>query len=195
MASPLQYSCLENPTDREAWRATVHRVAKTRLSDWHFHFHLGWGLIQPASWPSVLKWKLLSCLWLFATLWTVARLCRAPLFMEFSRQEYWSGLPFWDLPNPGVKPGSPTLQADSLPSEPPGKTFWSLLFFPYKIYPLLEISTFLKKKVYLFIYFWLHWVFLAASKLSLVVTSEGCSLVRECRVLTVVASLVAEHRF
>ena len=43
--------------------------------------------------------------------------------MEFSRQEYWSGLPFpspGDLPNPGIEPGSPTLQADALPSEPPG---------------------------------------------------------------------------
>jgi len=44
--------------------------------------------------------------------------------MEFFRQEYWSGLPFpslGDLPNPGIKPGSPSLQADSLLSEPPGK--------------------------------------------------------------------------
>ena len=44
--------------------------------------------------------------------------------MEFSRQEYWSGLPFpspGDLPNPGIEPGSPALQADALPSEPPGK--------------------------------------------------------------------------
>ena len=44
--------------------------------------------------------------------------------MEFSRQEYWSGLPFpspEDLPNPGIEPGSPALQADALPSEPPGK--------------------------------------------------------------------------
>ena len=42
--------------------------------------------------------------------------------MEFSRQEYWSGLPFpspGDLPDPGIEPGSPALQADSLPSEPP----------------------------------------------------------------------------
>ena len=48
---------------------------------------------------------------------------QAPLSMEFSRQEYWSGLPFpspEDLPNPGIKPGSPALQADCLPSEPPG---------------------------------------------------------------------------
>ena len=42
--------------------------------------------------------------------------------MEFSRQEYWSGLPYpspGDLPNPGIQPGSPRLKADSLPSEPP----------------------------------------------------------------------------
>ena len=44
--------------------------------------------------------------------------------MGFSMQEYWSGLPFpspGDLPNPGVEPGSPALEADALPSEPPGK--------------------------------------------------------------------------
>ena len=48
----------------------------------------------------------------------------APLSMEFSRQEYWSGLPFpspGDLPNSGIEPRSPALQADSLPSESPGK--------------------------------------------------------------------------
>ena len=47
------------------------------------------------------------------TPWTVAH--QAPQSMEFSRQEYWSGLPFpfpGDLPNPGIEPGSPTLQAD-----------------------------------------------------------------------------------
>ena len=58
----------------------------------------------------------------YATLWTVV--CQAPLSMEFSRQEYWSGLPFpspGDLPNPGIKSRSPALQDDSLPSEPPGK--------------------------------------------------------------------------
>ena len=48
---------------------------------------------------------------------------QAPPSMGFSRQEYWSGLPFpfpGDLPNPGIKPRSPALQADALPSEPPG---------------------------------------------------------------------------
>ena len=50
---------------------------------------------------------------------------QAPLSMEFSRQEDWSGLPFpspGDLPNPGIKPRFPTLQADSLLSEPAGKS-------------------------------------------------------------------------
>ena len=59
---------------------------------------------------------------LFAIPWTVAY--QPPLFMEFFRQEYWSGLPFpspWELPDPGIKPRSPTLQADTLPSEPPEK--------------------------------------------------------------------------
>ena len=59
---------------------------------------------------------------LFATPWTITR--QAPLSMEFSRQEYWSGLPFpspGDLSDAGIEPGSPALQADSLPSKPPGK--------------------------------------------------------------------------
>ena len=68
---------------------------------------------------------LLSCfnhVRLFATIWAVA--CQAPLSMEFSRQEYWSGLLVPSpgaLPDPGIESGSPTLQADSLPTEPPGK--------------------------------------------------------------------------
>ena len=66
--------------------------------------------------------KLLSHVQLFVTPWTVAH--QVPLSMEFSKQEYWSGLLFpppGDLPNPGIEPGSPTLQADALLSEPPGK--------------------------------------------------------------------------
>jgi len=58
----------------------------------------------------------------FATPWTVAR--QAPLSVEFSRQEYWSGFPFpspGDLPNPGIKARYSALQADSLLAEPPGK--------------------------------------------------------------------------
>ena len=58
---------------------------------------------------------------------TVAR--QAPLCMGFSRQGYWSGLPDpGDLPNPGIKPEPPTLQADSLPSELPGKPILPLKF-------------------------------------------------------------------
>ena len=66
--------------------------------------------------------KSLSPVPLFATPWTVAY--QAPPSMEFSRQEYWSGLPFpspGDLPDPGIAPGSPAFQADALTSEPPGK--------------------------------------------------------------------------
>ena len=57
-----------------------------------------------------------------ASPWTVAH--KAPLYVGFSRQEYWSGVPFpspGDLPNPGIKPRSSALQADSLPTELPGK--------------------------------------------------------------------------
>ena len=67
------------------------------------------------------KVKSLSCVRLFVTPWTVAY--QTPLSTEFSRQEYWSGLPFpssGDLPNPGIKPRSPALQVDALLSEPPG---------------------------------------------------------------------------
>ena len=75
-----------------------------------------------------VKVKFLSHIRLFATPWTVA--CQFPLPMEFSRQEYWSGFPIpspGDLPNPGVESKSPTLQADSLPSEPPGKSLiWGI---------------------------------------------------------------------
>ena len=59
---------------------------------------------------------------LFSTLGTIV--CQAPLSMGFSRQEYWNGLPFpspGDLPDPGIEPGFPTLQADSVLSEAPGK--------------------------------------------------------------------------
>ena len=69
-----------------------------------------------------VKVKLLSRVQLFATPWTIAY--QAPPSMGFSRQECWSGLPFpspGHLPDPGNEPGSPALQADTLPSEPLGK--------------------------------------------------------------------------
>ena len=60
---------------------------------------------------------------LFVTPWTIA--LQAPLAMDFSRQKSWSGWPgppLGDLPDPGIEPGFPALQADALPSEPPGNS-------------------------------------------------------------------------
>ena len=71
-----------------------------------------------------VKVKSLSHVPHFGTPWTVAH--QAPPFMGFSRQEYWSGLPFpspGDLPDPGIESRSPALQADTLTSEPPGKPY------------------------------------------------------------------------
>ena len=65
-----------------------------------------------------MKVKLLSRVRLLATPWIAAY--QAPLSMGFSRQEYWNGLPFsspGDVPNPGIEPGPPALQADTFPSE------------------------------------------------------------------------------
>ena len=100
--SPLQYSCLGNPMDRGTWWAIVHRVTKswTRLSN----------CVCSVMFDS------------FVSPWTIAH--QVPLSMEFSRQENWSGLPFpspGDLPNTGIEPRSPALQADCLLTEPQGK--------------------------------------------------------------------------
>ena len=68
--------------------------------------------------------KLLSCVQLFATPWTVAY--QDPLSIRFSRPEYWSGMPFpspGDIPNPGIELGSASLWADTLSSEPPGMPY------------------------------------------------------------------------
>ena len=82
--------------------------------------------------------KSLSHVRLFATPWTVAY--QVPPSMGFSRQECWSGLPFpspGDLPDPGIEPRSPALQADALPSEPPGK--------PLEAHTITEIYFIAKK--------------------------------------------------
>ena len=65
-----------------------------------------------------VKWNSLSQVQLFVTPWTLWQ------YMEFSRPEYWSGYPFpspGDLPNRGIEPRSPAMQADFLLAEPPGK--------------------------------------------------------------------------
>ena len=99
----------------------------------------------------------LSCVLLFATPWTIAY--QAPLPMEFSRQEYWSGLPFptpGDLPNPGIKPAplvSPVLAGRFFTTVPPGKplasntsiplTSWHMCVMP--IYVAIIVSRELKE--------------------------------------------------
>ena len=102
-------------TGRPGALQSMGSQSRTRLSDWtELRFKK-----QCKQHESVYS---LSHIWLFATLWTVAH--QAPLSMGFSRQGYWSGLPLpstGDLPDTGIKPGSPASQADALPSEPLGK--------------------------------------------------------------------------
>ena len=115
---PVQCSCLENPRDGGAWWAAVSGVAKSWTQ-------LKWLSSSSSSSSSVkVKVKLLSHVRLLATPWTVAY--QLPLSMEFSRQEHWSRLPFplqGNLPDLGIEPRSPALQADTLPSEPQGKHY------------------------------------------------------------------------
>ena len=100
-----------------------------------------------------IKVKSLSCVWLFATPWTVAY--QVPPSMGFSRQECRSGLPFpslGDLPNPGIEPRSPALHADALPSEPPGKQasykYWTVLG---RVNPEYHVSIYEKEMVLIFL--------------------------------------------
>ena len=97
----------------------------SRISVWTFGFLLNSG---PTTFP--LYAQLLSHVQLFSTLWIIV--CHAPLSMEFSRQEYWCGLPVptpGDLPDPGIEPtflASSALAGGFLPDEPLGKPgpFW-----------------------------------------------------------------------
>ena len=135
LAPPCQFCCVESPS--LPW---TRRFLSPRGS--HPRCPVQSGLCSPlllharhsscsillhwASWTPILKGQVLSlCGGLvakssptLATPWTVA--CKAPLSMGFSRQEYWSGLPFplpGHLPDSGIEPRSPALQADSLPTE------------------------------------------------------------------------------
>ena len=110
---------------------SYRQVSIFRILEWEIRilsiFRYAWSHVDLKIHLIFLIWKKvkvksLSRVWLFATPWTVAY--QASPSMEFSRQEYWSGLPFpspGDLSDPGIEPGCPTLQADALPSEPPGK--------------------------------------------------------------------------
>ena len=98
---------------RKSWNASDNRLCKSSV----FAFEISYNF---KCCHSVLSNS--------ATPWTIVY--HAPLFMEFSRQEYWSGLPFsspGDLPNPGIEPRLPELQADSLLSEPPVKQINSVM--------------------------------------------------------------------
>ena len=119
-------------------------VAQTTGLDGELYFQDRFRIIQfshlHCSHPK--KVKSLSRVRLFATPWTVAHW--APPSMEFSRQAYWSGLPFLspgDLPNLGIEPKSTMLWADALPSEPPGNP-WSI-----SKSPLTQVNTVASKLV------------------------------------------------
>ena len=108
--TPVRKATIKKLTNDKFWRECGEKG--TLLHYWDCK------LTQPVGrivWKEV---KLLSCVQLFVIPWTVA--CQTPQSMGFSRQEYWSGLPFpspGDLPDPGIELGSPALQADSLLSK------------------------------------------------------------------------------
>ena len=96
-----------------------------------------------------------ACAWSFshirlsATPWTIAAGLLCP--WEFSRQEYWSSLPWpppGDFPNPEIEPRSPTLQADSLPSQPPGKPIHTHTHtcIDWCTYPLVPTQSYVQRK-------------------------------------------------
>ena len=110
---PARIATIKKFTNNKFWRICGEK--ETLLHFW------GCKLIQPVGrivWKEV---KSLSRVRLFAIPWTIA--CQATPSMGFSRQEYWSGLPFpspRDLPSSGIEPRSPALQADSLSAESQG---------------------------------------------------------------------------
>ena len=128
---------------------------------------------QPVSYLEACLWPLdtsdfvllarilaISHLWVFLNLWIVAH--QAPPSVLFSRQEYWSGLPFpppGDLPNPGIELLSTALQVDSLPAEPLGK--------PLSLLPLWNHFQFLQ-----------HWECLASARLYPSFTHNGQHMAR-----------------
>ena len=113
---------LRDPMDCSLPGSSIHGIFQARV--------LEWGAITFSHiWSE-------SCVQLFVTSWTVAQ--QVPLSVKSSRQEYWSGLPFpspGDFSRPGIEPGSPALQADSLPSELSGKPIYMYV----KIYMCIHI--------------------------------------------------------
>ena len=115
-AKSLQ-SCLTlcDPIDGSSPGSPIPGILQARTLEWV-------AISFSNAWKWKVKVKSLSCVRLFATPWTAA--CQASLSMGFSRQEYWSGLPFpspGDLPHPGIEPKSPALAGRFFTTEPPGK--------------------------------------------------------------------------
>ena len=117
----------KNFTVKSQNRVTIVQTSR-EIIRWYYGYNFRLDFVLLNTWVfSVVsglkvKVKSLSRVQLLGTTWTVAH--QAPPSMGFSRQEYWSELPFpspGDLPDPGIKPRSPALQADTLTSEPPGK--------------------------------------------------------------------------
>ena len=111
---------------KNKWTIQILIVDTALINSYIAWTQLSWMRLGIFSWG--LPVCMLSCVWLIVTPCTVAHVTvalQAPLSMGFSRQEYWDGLPCpppGDLPDPGIEPRSPTLQEDTLPSEPPGNT-------------------------------------------------------------------------
>ena len=115
----LEYHCIKNGRDSFLLRRIY--IILFFLSTQLDHIFLVSFSFQPTDYVCVCAQLLQLCPTLCDP-WTVA--CQLPLFMEFSRQEYYSGQPFpfpWDFPDTVIKPRSPALQVDSLPSETSGK--------------------------------------------------------------------------
>ena len=115
---------------RHDWATELNRTFfKWRIPKWFFSEQI-YDIRQFffSSFAVSMHIRCFSPVQLFVTLWNIVH--QTPLPMGFSRQEYWVGLPFptpGDLPNPGIKPGSPALQAASLPSEPLLLCSWPLV--------------------------------------------------------------------
>jgi len=137
--NPLQYSCLENPRDGRAWWVAIYGVAQSQTQ-------LKW-LSSRSSSKLCIQWhgknqkvKVKAAQYCLTLFDPMDCSCQAPLAMEFSRPEYWSGLPCpppGNLPNPGIRPRSLTLQVDSLPAEPPGKPMDRINMLP--IHGIIEL--------------------------------------------------------
>ena len=114
-AEPLQPQVLSRAELQPSYPASCASFFISLVADLFFQSDFSSSIVVVCCFQS------LSCVGL-CDLITVAH--QAHLSMEFSRQEYWNGLPFpspGEVPNPGIEPGSPALQADSLLAEPPGK--------------------------------------------------------------------------